>query len=287
MVKLQHSILRSREVQTSNLQLYRFDLPKAGCYSALDISFRIQNGATSAINLDILDIIKHISLVVNGNDYRYHIKGQDLFRYHWQKYGRPMPYTFTEKGSATQEVWFRLAFGRFLGDPQFGLDLSRFANVQVQIDYDAVAAWGAAAAGTFTTGTCAITLVAHEFPRASRPSFRGMIGVREFWTGTTAASGTIEENLPTANMILAVGVSCLEDGVAEATDITDIKIGKDNYNVVWIDGKWYLYQDLINNELDVREEHYDLYVASTQVKDTHLANIKSAVVTPRVHTVPT
>ena len=80
MVRLEQAVIMSREAQTSDTALFRKDLPKSGAYSALDIGIRLTNGSTSAVNLDILDVIKHISLVCNGNDYRFHLKGQDFFR---------------------------------------------------------------------------------------------------------------------------------------------------------------------------------------------------------------
>ena len=275
MARLEQAVIMSREAQASDTALFRKDLPKSGAYSALDIGIRLTNGSTSAVNLDILDVIKHLSLVMNGNDYRFHIKGQDAFRLHWMKNGRPMPYNFDESGSAVQEVWFRMQFGRFLGDPLFGLNLDRFNNVQLQIDYDATV-WGAAAATTFATATFTITVIAHQFPYASRPAFRGMMGVREFWTGTSAASGEEVENLPSNNPVLAVSVSALEDNVAEATDITDVLIGKDNFATRWIDGKWYNFQQMQNSGLDVKEESYVLYGSNTGYRDTHVANTVSA-----------
>lgn len=275
MVKLEQSVIMSREAQSSNTALFRKDLPKAGAYSALDIGIRITNGATSAINLDPLDLIKHISLVVNGNNYLWHIKGQDFFRWYWMKHGRPMPYTFTESASGVQEVWFRMEFGRFLGDTMFGLNLDRFNNVQLQIDYDCTI-WGAVGATTFTTGTFTVTVIAHQFPINARPAFRGLMKVAEFWNGTSAASGDEVQDLPSANPVLAVCVSALEDGVAEATDITDIKIGKDNFAVVYVDGKWYNFQQMQNSDLDVREEQVDLLLSAGATRDLHLANIKAA-----------
>lgn len=284
MARLEQAVIMSREAQTSDTALFRKDLPKSGAYSALDIGIRLTNGATSAVNLDILDVIKHLSLVMNGNDYRFHIKGQDAYRLHWMKNGRPMPYNFDESGSAVQEVWFRMQFGRFLGDPLFGLNLDRFNNVQLQIDYDATV-WGAAAVTTFATGTFTITVIAHQFPYVARPAFRGMMGVREFWTGTSAASGEETEGLPSNNPVLAVAVSALEDNVAEATDITDVLIGKDNFAVRWIDGKWYNFQQMQNSGLDVKEESYVLYGSNDGYRDTHIANTVSAQALARSMTI--
>ena len=275
MPRIEQAVIMSREAQTSDTALFRKDLPKSGCYTALDVGIRLTNGATSGINMDLLDVIKHISLVMNGNDYRYHMSGQGAFRNYWMRHGRPMPYTWTEAASGVNEVWFRLEFGRFMGDPQFGLDLSRFNNVQLQVDYDNTV-YGAVGATTFTTGTFTITVIAHQFPYASRPAFRGMMGMREFWTGTSAASGDEVQDLPSANTILGLGLLAIEDNIAEATDVTDIKIGKDNWSTVWIDGKWYNFQSMQNAALDVREEDFDLLLSAGATKHVHLANIRSA-----------
>lgn len=274
-MRLEQAVIISREAQTSDTALFRKDLPKSGAYSALDIGIRLTNGSTSAVNLDLLDVIKHISLVMNGNDYRFHAKGADLFRHHWMKNGRPMPYTWDESGSATQEVWFRLQFGRFLGDPLFGLNLDRFNNVQLQIDYDCTI-WGSAAVTTFTTATFTVTIIAHQFPYANRPGFRGMMGLREFWNGTSAASGDEVQSLPSSNPVLALSVSAQEDNVAEATDITDILIGKDNFATRWIDGKWYNFQQMQNSGMEVREESFVLYGSDNSYRDAHIANTVSA-----------
>lgn len=279
-MRLEQQVLMNREAQSSDTALFRKDLSKAGSYSALDIGIRLTNGATSGIDMDLLTVLKHISLVCNGNDYRWHISGHDFFRNFWLKHGRPMPYTWTEAASGVNECWFRMEFGRFLGDTQYGLDLSRFNNVQLQIDYDATLL-GAAASTTFTTGTFTVTIIAHQFPYNSRPSFRGMLCISEFYTTTTAASGDIVEDLPSSVPVLGVVVSARVDNVAEATDITDIEIGKDNFSTVYEKGKWYNFQAMQNADLDVREEVVDLLLSNSATRDLHLANIKTAVVAPR------
>ncbi|NMC34956.1 MAG: hypothetical protein GYA36_21250, partial [Veillonellaceae bacterium] len=190
MPRLEQVVLVNREAQASDTAIYRKDLPKDVSISALDVGIRITNGSTSCVNKDLLDIIKHLSVVFNGNDYRFHMSGAAAYRFQWARDGRPMYYNFTEAGSGVQEVWFRILFGRYLGDQMFGLDTSRFNNVQLQVDYDATV-WGAAANTTFATGTFTVTLIAHQFPYLSRPSFRGMVGTRKFYTAVTTASGEI------------------------------------------------------------------------------------------------
>lgn len=275
MPRLLPTVIMSREAQTSDTAVFRKDLPMAGKYSALDVGIRVTNGATSAQGVDPLDVIKRISLVVNGNDYRVHMSGHEMFRHRWMKHKRPMPYTWTQAASGVQEVWFRMDFGRFLGDPQFGLDLARFQNVQVQIDYDMTVP-GAIAATTLTTGTFTVTLIAHEFPTLNAPSFRGMMGCRVFWEGTTVASGDIVQNMPASNVVTAVSLMCIEDAIADAVDITDIEIGYDNFKTSLVKGKWYNFAALQNADLDVREEIIELFADDAQTTDMHLTNIKSA-----------
>lgn len=279
-MKMELVSLVNREAQTSNTAVYRKDLPKAGCYSAIDVGIRVTNGATSALNMSPIDLIKRIALVVDGNENRIYVTGNELFRHNWMKSGQPMSYNFTEAASGVQEVWFRLEFGRFLGDQMYGLDLSKFDNVQVQVDYDCTI-WGAVAATTFTTGTFAVTLQAHQFPINRRPSFRGMIGLREFYTGTTATSGELVLNLPSNRPVTALSIAALCDNVDEWADITDIRIGKDNFASTWINNKCYNLQKIQNEPITVRELCHNLLLSDNASKDTFVANIKAVLLNPR------
>lgn len=279
--------LTNRDTQTADTAVYRRDLPKSGYYSAVDVGVRWQNGATSSRGLEPLLPVRKLSLVCNGNDYKFHLSAMEWFRYWWLKNKKPLPYNFTEITSAYNEIWFRMQFGRTLGDKQYGLDLSKFDSVQVQIDYDLPGQWGAAAATTFTTATFAPTIIAHQFPIESRPAFRGFFGMREFYAATTVASQTKSYPLPSARPVLALGVMAAEDNIAEGTDVTDIKIGKDNFSKVWFNGKWYNFQAEMNYDLEEQTEINDVFMTAAETRDVHMANLKSAIVYPRVHTVPT
>jgi len=276
MPKLVQAVIMNRETQASDAAVFRKDLPRNVAISAIDVGIRVTNGSTSAQGIDLLDAIKKISLVLNGNDYRWHLSGHEAFRYQWMKFGKPMMYLWTQSASGVQEVWFRMLFGRFLGDRELGLDTSRFNNAQVQVDYDCTL-MGAASATTWTSGTFTISIVAHQFPTDSKPAFRGMIGTREFYSATTAASGDIVQDMPSANPVLALGVMCIEDATAEATDITDIKLGSNNFEKVWIDTKWYIAQALQNHDLTVHEEVFKLFADDAQTVDTHMSNIKTGM----------
>jgi len=266
--------LVSREAQTSNTAVYKKDLPKAGGISAIDLGIRLTNGSTGIANLDLLDVLKKIELVFNGTDRRLSMTGQEMYRLHWLKYGAPPIHTWTHVGSGVQEVKFRYMPGRYLGDPEYGIDLSRFNNVQLSVDYDATV-WGAAGVTTFTTGTFSPTVMLHMFPPGQVPGFRGMIGAREIWNYTTVGGSVNKDvDLPASNPISGIGLFAMEDNIAEATDVTDIIIGKDQFSTRWVDGKWYDLQPICNAALKVREETYRLYATDADSLDCHLANIK-------------
>ena len=266
--------LVSRETQAANTGVYKKDLPKQGGISAIDLGFRLTNGATSAVNLDLLDVLKKIELIFNGTDRRYSLTGQELFRLNWLKFGQPLYYNWDQSGSAVQEVKLRLQPGRFIGDTQYGIDLSKFNNVQLNIDYDATV-WGAVGATTFATGTFAPSVLLHMFQPGQVPAFKGMIGAREIWNYTTVGGSLRKDiDLPSQNPISGIAVVAMEDNIAEATDITDIIIGKDQYRTRWIDGKWYDLQPLVNANLKCREEIFKLYATLADTLDTHMANIK-------------
>jgi hypothetical protein len=272
--------LVTREAQTSDTAVYKKDLPKAGGISAIDLGFRITNGSTGGTNLDLLDLLRKVEIVFNGTDRRLSLTGQELYRLHWLKYGRPPEHTWTHRGSAVQEVRLRHMFGRYIGDPLFGVDLSKFNNVQVSVDYDATI-WGAAAVGTFTTGTFSPSIMLHMFPPGSVPAFRGMLGAREIWNYTTVG-GTLNKDvdLPSTYPVAGIGIFAMEDNIAEATDVTDIIIGKDQYRTRWVDGKWYDLQYICNAKLDVHEESFRLYPTAADNLDTHMANLSQIITQP-------
>jgi len=265
--------LTSREAQTADTAVWKKDLPKAGGISAIDLGFRLTNGSTGTANLDLLDVLRKIELVFNGTDRRLSLTGQEMFRLHWLKYGKPPAYTWTHRGSGVSEVRFRYMPGRYVGDTEYGIDLSRFNNVQLSVDYDATQ-WGAAAVTTFATGTFTPTVLLHMFPPGQVPGFRGMIGQREIWNYTTVG-GTVNKDvdLPSSNPISGIGIFAMEDNIAEATDVTDVIVGKDQFRTRWVDGKWYDLQSVVNRDLTVKEEVFTLYPTAANNLDTHIADI--------------
>lgn len=264
--------LCNREVQSSDTLVFRKDLPKNMKISAIDVGFRFTNGATLAANKDALDIINHLTLLINGSEYRFHMNGHDTYLYNAIRNGSFMPSSFIDTASATTEFWLRMPFGRFLGDPNLGLDTSRYQNSQVQIDY-ALSNFGTV--GTHVlTGTLAITILLHVFPVESQPSFQGMLAAKEFWTGTTVASRNNLQDLPSQRPITSIFVSNHEDAIEPEVNITDIQIGRDNMNKLWVNDKWYNRMHEQRIKLGPFVERFVVSPTAGAYLDTHITNIK-------------
>jgi len=120
-------------------------------------------------------------------------------------------------------------------------------------------------------------MIAHQFPYAKRPAFRGMMGFREFYTGVTAGSGDLVQDLPSANLITSIAVSSQKDDTDDSTIITNVRIGKDNFSTIWRDGSWYNFLMQSFADLDVREEDFTLFATDTNVRNTHLNAIKQVI----------
>ena len=273
------------EVQTSDTLVFRKDLPKNLKISAIDVGFLFRNGATLAANKDALDIVNHLSLLINGTEYRFRLTGKDCFKYNALRNGKFMPHKFIDTVSVDSEFWLRMPFGRFLGDPSFGLDTSKYDNSQVEIDY-ALSNFGTV--GThIITGTLAITIILHTFMPSNQPSFQGMISASEFYTTTTVASRTNVQDVPSQNAIKALIVSCVEDGIEDAVDITDIKIGRNNLENVYTVGKWDNYMAEQSMRLGRFEEKFVVSPTAGGTLLTHIGNIKRVTITPNTITAVT
>ena len=276
MPRIETSTLVYQEAQTSNTSVYKKKLPEKGYLSGIDLRIRVQNGSTSAINMFLTDAIKKIEVIRNGTDRIFSLTGDEAFKQPWMKFGRPPEYTFDATGSAYQMINFPIRFGRYLGDPQYFLDLGKYNSVNLEIDYD-MTLWGAVAATTFTTGTFEPSLVLHSFPQNRSMVPKGFIQTREIENYTSVASGNKDMQLPSQNPISAISLFGHEDAIEDGTDVTQVVIGRDSFKERWIDGYWTHLADACNRDVWEKILHYKAYVTAAQNLDTHVNRIRTAL----------
>lgn len=118
------------------------DLPKAGILTGIMLHMRGKNGAALQ-NRKMMRIIDHITKVqiTNGsNQYLFSLSGYQAKFLHWIQEHKIAPEQAILYGNKNQWTSVFVPFGRFFGDEQYALDLSRFDDAKLAITNDAVAA---------------------------------------------------------------------------------------------------------------------------------------------------
>ena len=163
---------------------YREDLPKSGFLTA--IWLYVQGaGVTDSMNAlekwRIVDYISNIKIIPTGGEPFVNLTGRCAKALLEDKgYPSAMVQEFNY-GSSTKRMRIPILFGRYPGDLEFGLDLGRWNNVEIQVANDA-------AAGQFASGfSVDIALdVWRDLPAGS--PFRGFFRTEEYRKITTVAS---------------------------------------------------------------------------------------------------
>lgn len=227
MVRYGVQALIDRQAQTSDASTFKYDLPKKGGLAGMDVILRETNGGTSNLDHWLTEIVSKLEIIANGDQRLFSMTGEEAFRYFWLRDGKPPECNFDEGVSAVQRCNFPLQFGRFPNDPLYGLDLGKYENVQLAIEYNA-ATGGAVGATGYLTGSFEVSAQMHITEAQRAPSYRGCITPREIYNFTTVASGEKEVDLPTQWPILGYMIYAREEAVAFATSLTKARLSLDN-----------------------------------------------------------
>lgn len=267
--------LMDREVFSSDDAIIQEDLPTRGGLSDIDVIVRAKNGATSNLKGFPTELIEHLEIIVNGDQRRFSLNGEEAFRYAWMRDGKPPGYVFSEQGGVTQELHIPIQFGRFREDPLYGMKLSQYENVQIQLDYDLVAPNAVGSTGYAAAANVDVSMLLHITPANKEPAYRGMIGAREIQSYTTVASGDEGFKLPTANSLVGIGVYNKKTAIAGATTVTHARISLDTDSYQPYRGRWDFHVAMNRERLYERSLMYGWLAANDEVKVSHLDNIVS------------
>ena len=228
MVRYGFQALIDRQTQTSDAAVFKYDLPVRGGLSGLDVVFRATNGSTDNEDAYIPEVINKLEIIANGDQRLFSLTGKEAFKHFWHRDGHPPRNVMSEVENIVQEATFPIQFGRYLGDPQYGLDLSKYQNVQLAIDYNLANGNAVSATTGFVTATAEISALMHITEANKTPGYRGFISTREIQNFTTVASGDQVIKLPHQWPIIGLGVYTEEEGTAPSTDITHLRLSLDN-----------------------------------------------------------
>jgi len=185
----QNEYLRDSVVMTLN-DTYRIDLPKFGLLGSL---FLFITGDTIAamgrlgVNWRICDFISKIEIIGDGSIVikSFTAKQAKAMAFFDQKIS--MPDSYKNGGAVTQFDYTVINFGRFLSDVDYGLDLSRYKNVEIKIT-------NTAAATNYTS--LSVSIMTHILRDAVSGQFKGCMHTENWRTYIPVVSGVEYLELP-------------------------------------------------------------------------------------------
>jgi len=186
----QMEYLRESKAITRNTT-FRIDLPESGMLSALMLRFDADCESAATYSGDpwrLIDHITKVEIIANGATVIKSYSGFELQYINFLSQGQVPPHFWRNYAGNTQMDYCLILFGRFLNDPEYGLDLSQFDNVELRITNSGSATYYSA---DFRLG------IMQNYLRDVPGGFRGYIRSEEWRKWTTVANTTKYLVLPT------------------------------------------------------------------------------------------
>lgn len=175
---------------------WREDLPKEGLLGSM--LFRVSvAGVSGAFNqVDkkrIIDYISKIEVIGNGSTVIKDLTGQVASAIVFYDQGISNPDYYHTYATGTKWCHLLLNFGRKLFDKTMGLDLSKWANVELRMTNDA--------SSTYFGANPALSVLCYYLRDAPAGQFPGYLRTEEWRKWTTVQNETQYLELPTENLI--------------------------------------------------------------------------------------
>ena len=259
------------EVQSSDDATKIVKLPLSNVLHTLYVKVKCTNGATSAKNQSIEDVVDKIEVVANGSDVLFSMTPAEIKRWALWFTGLNIPQVRDERGGAVQEAVYPIHFGRMPYDPEYYLPVARLADLEVRIKYSPTIA-----ATSFATGTVTLSVFADMTMNGQPGEYRGTLSHKTVRAFTSAASGDDQTLIPRGNLLRQLMVYAYEAGIEDGVDVTRVKFDLNNeervpYNLLWKDiqdlnsyGNW------INHV-----EHIRAFVADGDTINSKVARVAS------------
>lgn len=201
---IQKDILRENVSLTVN-STYKLDLPEVGKLSSL---FLYLEAVTTAGNPMAalskwrpIDYIDEVAVVVNGATPVKTLNAKQLQFCNLLDFGFVPPHKWLQYSSDYQRDAWVVNFGRFYGDPDYGLDLSKFDSVEFQFKNSMTAALFSA------TSLTIIAIYLRDHPG----EFGGHMRTENWREWTTVANETKYLEIPTSYPIRRIILQAVAD----------------------------------------------------------------------------
>lgn len=283
MAKFNRGYVIQDAVQSSDSTTLDIKLPTSGMLSALVLRARATNGSTSNVDNPIMDTISKIEIVVNGSKVIRSITGADAVRLGWLLLGKRPQCLISEQADAVQFDTFPIMFGRYIGDPEFGLNLVKYTDPTLRITYNLAANRAVSATTAFTTGSMTFDIIEWRASKNSGLAPRGFVQMRQATSFTSVASGEKEIDLLRGEKLLGVAITAYERGVDDNTNITTVQLDVDDEERIITKSDW---NDLQEENARMFNVNPDVVVrafrADNEAVETFTGTIQEAIVEGQV-----
>lgn len=200
------------------------DLRTTDPISAIRLNFKGTNGTTSCKNNRLNDVITKIELI-DGSDQLLSLTLKEAQALEFRRTGK-MPYMRPEeKASGGQDESCLIMFGRYLWDPEYYLDLTKFRNPQLKITTN-IAAVAAISATAFATGTLKVTLDLLVIEEGATPA-KGFMMAKNIYGFTSGTSGDEHVDMPVDYPYVNLMVRAFTAGNDVDENISKLKLNCD------------------------------------------------------------
>lgn len=200
------------------------DLKTTDPLSAIRLDFTGTNGATSNKSNFLNDVITKIE-IVDGSDQLLSMTMKEAQALQWRLTGK-MPYMRPgENGGGGNNEMVLLTFGRYLWDPEYYLDLTKFRNPQLKITTN-IAAVRAAGADAYVSGSLKVTVDLYVIQEGAKAAL-GFLMQKNIYSFTSATSGDEPVELPQDYPFVGILLRAYTAGNDVDENISKVKLNCD------------------------------------------------------------
>lgn len=226
---------------------YKLDLPEHGFLSSLILRIsgnEISGYGQAAHDWRIIDEISKIAVLANGATVIKSLTGYQAQALAFYDQGVLPPGSWRNYASNTQFEYILINFGRFMGDTELGLDLSRYDNVELQIT-------NTATSSDFTS--LSVSVLGVYVRGAQAGQFKGMLRTEEWRSWTTVSDETKYNDLPIEHKIRRILLQAIPDQDANDVNESDMSNLMDDIDFTLETGQVRVYKGGLD---DVMRENY-------------------------------
>lgn len=212
---LQREYVRENASMALN-ETYKLELPEHGKLTALLIRIsgnEISGYGQSMHDWRIIDRITRLAVLVNGATVCKSLTGYQVQALAYYDQGVITPGDWRNYAANTQNEYLLINFGRYMGDTELGLDLSKFANVELQVTNNATAS-------EFTS--LSISVLGIYLRGTQETSFKGYMRTEEWRAWTTVSDETKYNDLPVEHIIRRILLQAIPDQDASFINETNM-----------------------------------------------------------------